>query len=322
MIHRASVAVLATHTVTNQPPDFAPRDLWQTDPALREAVRREGGGWAEDLLAALGAEAGSDHVMELGDLANRNPPTLRAFDRHGHRLDEVEFHPAYHALMDLAFRHRIHAIPWTARSARRACGPRGYGISADPGRGGGACPVAMTYAAVPVLRRQPELAAEWLPRILSGRYDPALHSGGRKDRGDHRHGDDGEAGRLRRARQHHAGRPYGRGRRRVLAHRAQVVLLGADERRVPDARAAPARAVLLPRPPLAARRRPQRRSGSSGSRTSSATAPTRRRRSSSMAPGRARSATEGAGVATIIQMVHHTRLDCAIGAGRADACRR
>lgn len=79
MIHRASAAVLATHTVTNQPPDFAPRDLWQTDPALREAVRREGGDWAEDLLAALGADAGSDHVMELGDLANRNPPTLRAF---------------------------------------------------------------------------------------------------------------------------------------------------------------------------------------------------------------------------------------------------
>src|SRR6187402_1164832 len=103
MVYRAPIAALATHTVTNQPPDFAPRDLWQTDPALREAVRREGGDWAEDLLAALGADAGSDHVMELGDLANRNPPTLRAFDRHGHRLDEVEFHPAYHALMDLVF---------------------------------------------------------------------------------------------------------------------------------------------------------------------------------------------------------------------------
>jgi putative acyl-CoA dehydrogenase len=171
MIHRASAAVLATHTVTNQPPDFAPRDLWQTDPTLREAVRREGGDWAEDLLAALGAEAGSDHVMELGDLANRNPPTLRAFDRHGHRLDEVEFHPAYHALMDLAFRHRIHAIPWTARRRGGHVVHAAMGYLLTQAEAGVLCPVAMTYAAVPVLRRQPELAAEWLPRILSDRYD-------------------------------------------------------------------------------------------------------------------------------------------------------
>ncbi|HYG91473.1 MAG TPA: isovaleryl-CoA dehydrogenase [Azospirillum sp.] len=172
MSHRAPTAALATHTVTNQPPDFAPRDLWQTDPALREAVRREGGGWAEDALAALGGEAGSERVMELGDLANRNPPVLRAFDRYGRRLDEVEFHPAYHALMDMALRHRIHAVAWSAGRPGGHVAHAAMGYLMTQAEAGVLCPVAMTYAAVPALRRQPEVAAEWLPRILSDRYDP------------------------------------------------------------------------------------------------------------------------------------------------------
>ncbi len=180
MIDRAPAASLATHTVANQPPDFAPRDLWRTDPVLRDAVRREGAGRAADRLAALGAEAGSDRVMELGEQANRHPPLLRSFDRFGHRLDEVEFHPAYHALMELAFRHRLHAVPWTAdrRGGHVAHAAMGYMLT--QAEAGVLCPVAMTYAAVPVLRRQPELAAAWLPRILSDRYDPRFLPAGEK----------------------------------------------------------------------------------------------------------------------------------------------
>jgi hypothetical protein len=171
MAHRAPTAALATHMVTNQPPDFAPRDLWRTDPVLQEAVQREGGGWAEDALAALGSEAGSERVMELGELANRNPPALRAFDRYGRRLDEVEFHPAYHALMELAFRHRIHAIAWTAGRSGGHVEHAALGYLLTQAEAGVLCPVAMTYAAVPALRRQPELVRE---RHLPGR---AAHTG-------------------------------------------------------------------------------------------------------------------------------------------------
>ncbi|AWK88113.1 isovaleryl-CoA dehydrogenase [Azospirillum thermophilum] len=172
MAHRAPSETLATHTVTNQPPDYAPCDLWRTDTALREAVRREGAGWAEEALASLGAEAGSAGVMEWGEQANRHPPEFRPFDRYGRRIDEVEFHPAYHSLMETAFRHRIQAIAWTAGRPGGHVAHAAMGYLMTQAEAGVLCPVAMTYAAVPALKRQPELAAEWLPRLLSDRYDP------------------------------------------------------------------------------------------------------------------------------------------------------
>ena len=325
MIHRASAAVLATHTVTNQPPDFAPRDLWQTDPALREAVRREGGDWAEDLLAALGAEAGSDHVMELGDLANRNPPTLRAFDRHGHRLDEVEFHPAYHALMDLAFRHRIHAIPWTARQRGGHVVHAAMGYLLTQAEAGVLCPVAMTYAAVPVLRRQPELAAEWLPRILSDRYDPRFIPAAEKTGAtigmamtEKQGGSDIRANTTQ-------ARPYGAGEQG-----GEYVLIGHKwfcSAPMSDAFLTLARTghglscFLVPRwLPDGARNpfRIQRLKDKLGNR-SNASAEIEYDGTWAVMVGE-----EGGGVTTIIDMVHHTRLDCgfaAVGLMRAAIAR-
>jgi putative acyl-CoA dehydrogenase len=317
MIHRASAAVLATHTVTNQPPDFAPRDLWQTDPALREAVRREGGDWAEDLLAALGAEAGSDHVMELGDLANRNPPTLRAFDRHGHRLDEVEFHPAYHALMDLAFRHRIHSIPWTARQRGGHVVHAAMGYLLTQAEAGVLCPVAMTCAAVPVLRRQPELAAEWLPRILSDRYDPRFIPAAEKTgvtigmaMTEKQGGSDIRANTTQ-------ARPYGAG-----GQGGEYALIGHKwfcSAPMSDAFLTLARTghglscFLVPRwLPDGARNpfRIQRLKDKLGNR-SNASAEIEYDGTWAVMVGE-----EGGGVTTIIDMVHHTRLDC----GFAAAC--
>ena len=105
---------LATHDVTNQPPDFFGRDLYVTDPALREAASREGGAWVDGPLRQLGPLVGSEQVLEWADEANRHPPELLSFDRCGRRIDEVRFHPAYHALMELGMRHRIHSIAWTA----------------------------------------------------------------------------------------------------------------------------------------------------------------------------------------------------------------
>lgn len=170
-------AALGTHDVSNQPPPFAGRNAFATDPAFREAALREAGDWAKPALDALGAEVGSAAVLEAGALANRHPPELATFDRTGMRLDEVRFHPSYHALMARATAHRIHDVAW----AREAEGKSGGHVlhaallalftQAEPGV---MCPISMTYASAPLLRRTPALAEAWLPKLVGGRYDPRL----------------------------------------------------------------------------------------------------------------------------------------------------
>jgi putative acyl-CoA dehydrogenase len=163
-----------THEVTNQPPPLQGHNLFESDPALTEALRREGASWAEPDLVALGKLAGTPEVLRLGDEANRHPPVLRTHDRYGHRIDEVEFHPAWHRLMGLSVSHGIHALPWReprdgAHAARAA-----MMIVVSEVESGHGCPVSMTYAAVPALRAEPEVAAEWEPRLTSLDYDPRL----------------------------------------------------------------------------------------------------------------------------------------------------
>src|SRR5690348_1060063 len=106
-----------THSVTNQPPPLADYDLFSTDPALTGAVQAEGAGWAADGLAAFGAVLGKADTLALGDVANRNAPILHTFDRFGHRIDEVEFHPAWHQLMKLAVEQGLHSAPWAEPKA-------------------------------------------------------------------------------------------------------------------------------------------------------------------------------------------------------------
>ena len=101
-----------THEVTNQPPAFEDVNLFTSDLALREGVARAGAGWATERLEAFGQLTGSAEFRELGRLANRHSPELRTHDRFGHRIDEVEFHPAWHAVMSLAMEHGVHALPW------------------------------------------------------------------------------------------------------------------------------------------------------------------------------------------------------------------
>ena len=163
-----------THEVTNQPPPLQGHNLFESDPALTEALRREGASWAEPDLVALGKLAGTPEVLRLGDEANRHPPVLRTHDRYGHRIDEVEFHPAWHRLMGLSVSHGIHALPWReprdgAHAARAA-----MMIVVSEVESGHGCPVSMTYAAIPALRAEPEVAAEWEPRLTSLDYDPRL----------------------------------------------------------------------------------------------------------------------------------------------------
>ncbi|MBX8609060.1 acyl-CoA dehydrogenase family protein [Pseudomonas cichorii] len=159
-----------THQVTNQPPSLDGINLYRIDLPLQAWVKRFDAGWAEPRIDAYGALAGGT-LMEAGFLANQNKPTFASHDRYGHRIDLVEFHPAYHQLMNTAIEHGIPSLPWTdpqpgAHVARAAMSY--LHTQADPGSG---CPLTMTFASVPALRLQPELAQIWLPKILSTRYD-------------------------------------------------------------------------------------------------------------------------------------------------------
>lgn len=160
---------LDTHRVENQPPERGDVDLWAGDRPLREAAARNGAPAAP--LAALGAALGRAETRERGRLASRFPPELAAFDRAGRRLDEVRFHPAYHDLMALGIGAGYAALPWTGVAGGHAAhAAMVYLVSqVEPGV---CCPMTMTYAAYPALAPHGE-AANWLPRIAAGRYDPA-----------------------------------------------------------------------------------------------------------------------------------------------------
>ncbi len=158
--------------VLNQPPPLANTNPYTQDAALREAVGRGGGGWIEAEAVAFGAECGSAEVLDWGRLANEHPPVLHTHDRYGGRLDTVEFHPAYHDLMRLGLGNGLHSLPWTsdrpgAHVARGALMMLRH--QADEGT---SCPITMTFAAVPTLAQQPELADAWGPRLLACDYDP------------------------------------------------------------------------------------------------------------------------------------------------------
>jgi putative acyl-CoA dehydrogenase len=162
----------AMYEVTNQPPPLEPYNLLQTDQVLREALVRENAAWAEAELTELGGTLGDPQTIQLGFEANKNPPLLRAFDRYGHRIEEVDFHPAWHALLSIAVGAGLHTSPWAqprpGAHVARAVGTYMLGQIES----GVYCPLAMTYGAVPALRHAPEVAAEWLPRVFTRRYDP------------------------------------------------------------------------------------------------------------------------------------------------------
>ncbi len=166
--------------VSNQPPPLEPYNLFSSDLALREAVVRESADWALPQLAALGATLGASDTVALGFAANENPPRLRAYDRFGHRRDEVEFHPAWHSVMAIAVGAGLHSSPWAAprpgAHVARAAGT--YMLTQI--ESGAYCPIAMTYGSVPTLRHNEALARDWLPRIFARQYDPRFVPAGQK----------------------------------------------------------------------------------------------------------------------------------------------
>ena len=169
--HRRPSQWFQTHDVTNQVPPLQDYDAYGTDPALREAVAREAG-WGTELLEAYGGLAGGE-LMAAGFEANHHKPEFHGFDRYGHRIDEVHFHPSYHRLMSAAIEHGVHALSWTENQAGSHVVRAALSYLHNQAEQGTSCPLTMTHACIPALRHQPELAEAWLPGILSGKYDPA-----------------------------------------------------------------------------------------------------------------------------------------------------
>jgi putative acyl-CoA dehydrogenase len=165
-----------THTVFNQPPPLQDIDVFSTNLPLVEAVRREGADWVSERASLLGRFVGAagGPQQEWGRLANENKPVLRTFDRYGNRIDEVEFHPAWHQLMKMGVEHELHSLPWTSDEPFAHTARAALYMTAMQAEAGFACPITMTFAVVPALRAQPELAAEWEPLITATTYDPRL----------------------------------------------------------------------------------------------------------------------------------------------------
>ena len=164
-----------THAVENQAPPLVPYNVFEADTTLREAVEREGGGWGVDRLRDTGEVAGSVETLEHSERSERNEPVLRSHDRYGNRIDEIDLDPSWHWLLRQAIEREIHCLPW------RDPQPGGHVVRGalmfvwSQTDSGVMCPVSMTYSVIPALREEPALAEEWEPRLMRPSYaDGAL----------------------------------------------------------------------------------------------------------------------------------------------------
>ncbi|HZR08823.1 MAG TPA: isovaleryl-CoA dehydrogenase [Myxococcales bacterium] len=302
---------MPTHEVLNQPPPLEDYDPLARDLPLLEGLRREGAAWAEAEAGAFARATATREALAWGFEANRNPPQLRTHDRFGHRLDEVEFHPAWHELMRLSIANGVHAGPWrdpregahVARAAKM--------FLASQTEAGHGCPLSMTYSAFPALQRQPDLLEEWAPQIVSLVYDPRMLPAGEK-RGaligmgmtEKQGGSDVRANTTR-------AEPLGGGGWALTGHKWFCSAPMNDAFLVLAQAPRGLSCFLLPRwTPDGTRNRfyLQRLKDKLGNR-SNASAEVEFDRSWARLVGE-----EGRGVATILEMVNHTRLDCVIGA--------
>jgi putative acyl-CoA dehydrogenase len=299
-----------THEVSNQPPPLENYNLFEQDRPLGEAVQREGGAWAESELIALGKQYGESAFFALGAKANANPPTLRTHDRYGNRIDEVEFDTSWHVLLKVATGAGVHANPWRdprpgAHVARAAMMIMGAEIESGHG-----CPISMTYASIPALRAEPEVAAEWEPRFTSLYYDHKL--GPPQDKAgalcgmamtEKQGGSDVRANTSR-------AEPLSDGAYAITGHKWFCSAPMCDAFLVLAQAPGGLTCLLLPRVLPDGTRNAfhiQRLKDKLGNRSNA---------SSEIELDRAwarRIGEEGRGVQTIIEMVNHTRLDCVLG---------
>ena len=293
----------------NQVPPLAGHDV-ADDAALLAAVDREGASWAGPELHELGRLAGDPASQQLARLANEHPPVLHSHDARGNRIDEVEFHPAWHDLMATAVRHGLHATPWTdpAPGSHVARAAKFYVWT--QAEGGHGCPVSMTYAAVPALRHQPDLAARFEPLLAARAYDPGLRVPAGKAgllagmaMTEKQGGSDVRANTTR-------AEPAGHGCYQLTGHKWFCSAPMCDAFLILAQAPAGLSCFLLPR------WRPDgtrngfhllRLKDKLGNR-SNASSEVEFRRAWARLVGE-----EGRGIATIMEMVRHTRLDCAVG---------
>lgn len=170
----------ATHTVFNQATALEDVNLYEIDRPLQEALKREGADWAEERVRELGEVCGSAEIQRAGREANEFPPKLKTHDRFGHRIDEVEFHPAWDLLMDIGISHALHSLPWREPGSGANVARAALFTQLTQAEAGVGCPISMTFSVIPALRTQPDLAAEWEPRFLSTEYDGELRPADRK----------------------------------------------------------------------------------------------------------------------------------------------
>jgi putative acyl-CoA dehydrogenase len=156
----------------NQPPPLVGFNAWTGDRTLRQTVDREGGGWIAARASQMGELVGSERMQVLAAQANRHVPELKTHDRFGNRIDAVEYHPAYHELMTLAFGAGLHSLVWTENRPGVWVARAALNYLWNQGENGVACPVTMTFASVRVLRNDRNLASEWEPKLLACDYDP------------------------------------------------------------------------------------------------------------------------------------------------------
>src|SRR3954447_22138986 len=287
--------VRGTHEVLNQSVPFEDVDLFGLDPALQETLDREGAAWAADRVREAGLVAGSAVALEHGRRAERNEPRLITHDRYGHRVDRVELDPSWHWLLDGAIARGIHGLPWASPRPGAHVARAALEMLWTHANAGVMCPVSMTYSAVPALRADPDLAAEWEPRLTLPDYERGALCGMAMT--EKQGGSDVRAGTTR-------AEPAGDGRFELTGHKwvcshpmCDVFLILAQ---------APAglSCFVVPRGPGFEIQRLKDKLG------------TRSLASSEIelraAPARLLG-EEGRGVATIIEMVTHTRLDCIVG---------
>ncbi|MCP4319151.1 MAG: DNA alkylation response protein [Hyphomicrobiales bacterium] len=168
---RNPISELPTHDVFNMPPYMDDQNLWKNDRALRQWTGLLGGHDHTPHLGRAGKSAGSEKTFDLANQANRHEPELRAFDRNGMRINQVEFHPAYHDLMQLMISNKVHNFAWHYEGKAGHVGQSVLTYMFSQPEGGAMCPMAMAYSVVPSLRTTPQVEAEWMPRILSTEYD-------------------------------------------------------------------------------------------------------------------------------------------------------
>ena len=162
---------MPTHTVINQVPPLVGHNLYTQDPVLQQTLARFGGGWRADVLSELGEVLGSAEARQYALDANQIEPVIQTHDRFGNRVNQVRFHAGYHWFMDLSLRMRNHCLPWVEDQVGvmpARCAATYLVSQLEPGHG---CPVTMTFAVVPAMRWEPEVAAEWEPRVTHAGYD-------------------------------------------------------------------------------------------------------------------------------------------------------